>query len=283
MKKKIIIGLIVLALVIVAIAIPKSTYQRWFSKNKDDNENSPTKYQRIYVVNEKNKLVGVNVPVNQIEDDQITQKWNLLTSNMNLIPTGYSSPITPSTLLESYTIDNSILTMNVSEDINRSAGKLAIDSLAWTFCNQEIKEVVIKVEDKVIDNISEYNFTKIKKENGTNYIYETAYLLESSYTTIIYYENDTILPVTYFYDGKTKECDYLISKVLTASSLETLSYQYELVDNQMKIDFLDLTTLNETLCESLQATFYFNFNIDSIVINGKDNVLYEKTFAKVNT
>ena len=40
MKKKVIIGLIVLALVIVAIAIPKSTYQRWFGK-KDENNKSP--------------------------------------------------------------------------------------------------------------------------------------------------------------------------------------------------------------------------------------------------
>lgn len=52
MKKKVIIGLIVLALVIVAIAIPKSTYQRWFGK-KDENNNieQPTNYQRIFVVN----------------------------------------------------------------------------------------------------------------------------------------------------------------------------------------------------------------------------------------
>lgn len=284
MKKKVIIGLIVLALVIIAIAIPKSTYQRWFGK-KDENNNieQPTNYQRIFVVNEKNKLVGVNVPVNQIEEDQITQKWNLLTSNMNLIPTGYSSPITPSTLLESYTIENAILTMNVSEDIIRSAGKLAIDSLAWTFCNEEIKEVLLKVEDKVVTDINEYSFTKIRKENGTNYTYETAYLLESDYTTIIYYQDDTILPVTYFYDSKIKECDYLISKVLTASALDTLTYKYELVDNRMKIDFSDLTALSDPLRESLEATLCFNFDIDSITINGKDSVLYEKTFVKVNS
>lgn len=240
-----------------------------WQKDENNNIEQPTNYQRIFVVNEKNKLVGVNVPVNQIEEDQITQKWNLLTSNMNLIPTGYSSPITPSTLLESYTIENAILTMNVSEDIIRSAGKLAIDSLAWTFCNEEIKEVLLKVEDKVVTDINEYSFTKIRKENGTNYTYETAYLLESDYTTIIYYQDDTILPVTYFYDSKIKECDYLISKVLTASALDTLTYKYELVDNRMKIDFSDLTALSDPLRESLEATLCFNFDIDSITINGK--------------
>ena len=92
-----------------------------------------------------------------------------------------------------------------------------------------------------------------------------------------------ILPVTYFYDSKIKECDYLISKVLTASALDTLTYKYELVDNQMKIDFSDLTALSDPLRESLEATLCFNLDIDSITINGKDSVLYEKTFVKVNS
>ena len=83
--------------------------------------------------------------------------------------------------------------------------------------------------------------------------------------------------------SKIKECDYLISKVLTASALDTLTYKYELVDNWMKIDFSDLTALSDPLRESLEATLCFNFDIDSITINGKDSVLYEKTFVKVNS
>ena len=49
MKKKVIIGLIVLALVIVAIAIPKSTYQRWFGK-KDKNNNILPLFHTLYYI-----------------------------------------------------------------------------------------------------------------------------------------------------------------------------------------------------------------------------------------
>ena len=35
--------------------------------------------------------------------------------------------------------------------------------------------------------------------------------------------------------------------------------------------------------ELVKATLCFNFDIDSITINGKDSVLYEKTFVKINS
>ena len=101
---------------------------------------------------------------------------------MNKIPQGYSSPITPSTVLNDYKIEDNKLILNVSEDILRSSGRLAIESLAWTFCNDEIKEVVLRVDENVVNLISDYQFNKISKEIGTNFTYETSYLFEADYT-----------------------------------------------------------------------------------------------------
>ncbi|MFR7881318.1 MAG: GerMN domain-containing protein [Christensenellales bacterium] len=116
----------------------------------------------------------------------MAQKWNLLTSQMNKIPQGYSSPITPSTVLNDYKIEDNKLILNVSEDILRSSGRLAIESLAWTFCNDEIKEVVLRVDENVVNLISDYQFNKISKEIGTNFTYETSYLFEADYTTVVF-------------------------------------------------------------------------------------------------
>lgn len=282
MKKKIILVVAVLAILITLICIPKTTYQKWFGKTPNDNPIDTNKeYQTIFVVDEKNKLVGLRVPVEEIEEDQIAQKWNLLTSQMNKIPQGYSSPITPSTVLNDYKIEDNKLILNVSEDILRSSGRLAIESLAWTFCNDEIKEVVLRVDENVVNLISDYQFNKISKEIGTNFTYETSYLFEADYTTVVFYENDLILPVTYFYKD-INEYDFMISKIFSENNIELTDYTYTIDNENLVIQINDNITMSDSLKQTLEETVKLNFSVDAMTVNGIDTVLYEKTFVEVN-
>lgn len=276
MKKKIILVVAVLAILITLICIPKTTYQKWFGKTPNDNPVDTNKeYQTIFVVDEKNKLVGLKVPVEEIEEDQIAQKWNLLTSQMNKIPQGYSSPITPSTVLNDYKIEDNKLILNVSEDILRSSGRLAIESLAWTFCNDEIKEVVLRVDENVVNLISDYQFNKISKEIGTNFTYETSYLFEADYTTVVFYENDFILPVTYFYKD-INEYDFMISKIFSENNIELTDYTYTIDNENLVIQINDNITMSDSLKQTLEETVKLNFSVDAMTVNGVDTVLYEK-------
>lgn len=282
MKKKIILVVAVLAILITLICIPKTTYQKWFGKTPNDNPVDTNKeYQTIFVVDEKNKLVGLKVPVEEIEEDQIAQKWNLLTSQMNKIPQGYSSPITPSTVLNDYKIEDNKLILNVSKDILRSSGRLAIESLAWTFCNDEIKEVVLRVDENVVNLISDYQFNKISKEIGTNFTYETSYLFEADYTTVVFYENDFILPVTYFYKD-INEYDFMISKIFSENNIELTDYTYTIDNENLVIQINDNITMSDSLKQTLEETVKLNFSVDAMTVNGVDTVLYEKTFVEVN-
>ena len=282
MKKKIILVVAVLAILITLICIPKTTYQKWFGKTPNDNPVDTNKeYQTIFVVDEKNKLVGLKVPVEEIEEDQIAQKWNLLTSQMNKIPQGYSSPITPSTVLNDYKIEDNKLILNVSEDILRSSGRLAIESLAWTFCNDEIKEVVLRVDENVVNLISDYQFNKISKEIGTNFTYETSYLFEADYTTVVFYENDFILPVTYFYKD-INEYDFMISKIFSENNIELTDYTYTIDNENLVIQINDNIKMSDSLKQTLEETVKLNFSVDAMTVNGVDTVLYEKTFVEVN-
>ena len=277
MKKK-----IILAILITLICITKTTYQKWFGKTPNDNPIDTNKeYQTIFVVDEKNKLVGLRVPVEEIEEDQIAQKWNLLTSQMNKIPQGYSSPITPSTVLNDYKIEDNKLILNVSEDILRSSGRLAIESLAWTFCNDEINEVVLRVDENVVNLISDYQFNKISKEIGTNFTYETSYLFEADYTTVVFYENDLILPVTYFYKD-INEYDFMISKIFSENNIELTDYTYTVDNENLVIQINDNITMSDSLKQTLEETVKLNFSVDAMSVNGIDTVLYEKTFVEVN-
>ncbi len=281
MKKKIILIICVLAVLITLICIPKTTYQKWFGKTPvEQPEEYLGEYQTIFVVDNNNQLVGVKVHVDEIEEDQIVQKWNLLTAQMNKIPSGYSSPITPSTVLNEYTIEDNKLVLNVSEDITRSAGRLTIESLAWTFCNDEIEEVVIKVDNNVVNLINDYKFNKISKKLGTNFNYETAYLFEANATTIVYFENDTIIPVTYFYN-QNNEYDFMITKIFTNSKNVLENYSYTIDKQNLVIKFDEDLIMSDNLKQTLVETIKLNCEIDSLTVNGSDTVLYEETFNKV--
>lgn len=282
MKKRIIIITSILVVLITLIAIPKSTYQKWFGKNPDvDLPTSSSKYQTIFVVNEENQLTGVKVAVDEIAEDQILQKWELLTSKMNLIPSGYSSPITPSTVLNQYTLENMVLVFDVSEDILRSSGRLAIESLAWTFCNDDIKEVKLVVSGEEVKAINDYTFFKINKEMGTNFSYETSYLFEADYTTVVYYDNDLILPVTYFYTDYS-EYDFIISKIFENEISAVSDYSYELSEESFVIKFNDAIVINDELKKTLDETIKLNMNVNSISVNYANEVLYEQTFSQID-
>lgn len=75
MKKKIIILAAIILLVATALLIPSSVYQKWFGKVPTDDKNKDLPYRQVvYVENEKGKLVGLQVPVESIAEDEIHQK-----------------------------------------------------------------------------------------------------------------------------------------------------------------------------------------------------------------
>lgn len=282
MKKKIILVITILVVLVTLICIPKSTYQKWFGNNQIIEEQpSFNDFLTVYVVNEQNKLVGVKVFLEEVEEDTISQKWNILTSNINLIPNGYSSSICPTTTLNSYEIIDNKLVMNVSEEIFKSSGRLTIESLAWTFCDKEINEIILKVDGQVINTINDCNFGKISKDLGTNFVYETAYLFESNYTTIVFYQDDFILPVTYFYKD-INESDFMVNKIFENYDLEVGNFNYEISNECFSLILEDNLTINENLKNTLLETVDLNLDVESIIVSNKDNTLLEETFAKVN-
>lgn len=282
MKKKIILIVTILAVLITLICIPKATYQKIFGTDEDIQiENIEKDFITMFVVNDKQMLVGVKVYLDNIDEDIIKQKWDILTSNMNLLPVGYSSPITPSTILNDYEIKDNVLIMDVSEEIVRSSGRLAIESLAWNFCNDQIEEVVLKNEDSIINNINDCTFTKISKKIGTNFDYETSYLFESNYSTLVFYEEDEVIPVTYFYKG-IDDVEFIMSKIFDYNSLEVINYKFEFDEQNLVISFDENFNIDDLTKKTISETVALNFDIDSITVVMVDKTIYEQTFVEVS-
>ena len=273
MKKKIIVILLLIVLTVVLVSIPKETYQKLFG-NKIDNPDEVIyeEHQIIYVINKDQKLVGLRVGVEKIEEDEIVQKWDLLTKNANSLPDGYVSPIDNKTTLIDYQINNLILTFNLSEDFLNSNGKFAIASLAWTFCEDDgIKEIVVVVNDSIITKLNDYSFNRINKEISVNYQFENMFVYDSVVTTIIHYYDDYIMPVTYFHSS-TDECSYIIDKVLLENIGNEVDYTLEETSVVVNLDITELLSQKEL--NSIVESLKYNFGVSSIVINGTESVLY---------
>lgn len=285
MKKKIIIISILVIVVVVLLLIPRDVYKKIFRKDsgKPNNVNVELVYETLFVMDDKNCLVGTKVGVKQLAEDRVAQKWDLLTKDVSSLPSGYTSPIKSSTSLYSHNVENGCLVLNVSEDFVSSSGRSAIECLAWNFCNDEVKEVVVKVDDKQIDEVGGFYFRKITKEMGTNYTFEARDLFESSYLTVVYYENDLIKPVTYFFDDSNNVYDYALTKMVKNEKelvelVTSKGYTYELKDNELVINLNYGGSFSENMKATILETIKLNFKLTSLSINGSDAVMLKESF-----
>lgn len=277
MKKKIIIVIVLLLMALIALIIPKSTYQKWFGKKQ--NEDNLTYNLLVYVEDSNNRVVGVSVPVKELEEDQIRQKWELLTINNSSLPENYKSSLPSDATLESYELIENELKIYTTESIKNANGRKAMESIAWTFIDDDIEYVSIYVEEQLIDTFGEYRFKQINKQNGINFNYETLYLYESNATTMIYYEDELIVPVTYFH-LEDDVCNYIVKKALEENEVsEQYNYTYE--DSVLTLDFVDASLLTANQITTIVESVEFNLKVDSLNINNNENIFYQVVFNEI--
>ena len=281
-KIKIIILAFVLLLVGVACAIPKTTYEKWFNNDKQEELNSNIETKLVYVKNKNGLLVGLEVPVKEENEDEILQKWNLLTVHSDNIPSGYSTTLNKNTSLDSYKINDSILELNVSSDITSSEGRITVESLAWTFINDEIKEVKLFVDGLEVKEINNYLIRKIDKNIGVNLEYETNYLYEANATTLVYYEQDYILPVTYLH-LEEDVCSYIVEKTynMYQKDEEVWKYEYTLTEESLEVNFTEELEVEQRVLLTLSHSFDLNLDIVNLSINNSNSNLYQTVFGEI--
>lgn len=281
-KIKIIILAFVLLLVGVACAIPKTTYEKWFNNDKQEELNSNIETKLVYVKNKNGLLVGLEVPVKEENEDEILQKWNLLTVHSDNIPSGYSTTLNKNTSLDSYKINDYILELNVSSDITSSEGRITVESLAWTFINDEIKEVKLFVDGLEVKEINNYLIRKIDKNIGVNLEYETNYLYEANATTLVYYEQDYILPVTYLH-LEEDVCSYIVEKTynMYQKDEEVWKYEYTLTEESLEVNFTEELEVEQRVLLTLSHSFDLNLDIVNLSINNSNSNLYQTVFGEI--
>lgn len=281
MKKKVIIIGILIIIALLVIILPKTLFKNLLNENNEDNK---AMYNvLVYVQDNNNRLVGLNVGVETLEEDQIRQKWDLLTSKNDLIPDKYTSMIPETTVLNDYTIENNILTLNVSSDIQNGQGRKTIETIAWTFIENDIDSVELRVDGEVVNKIGEYTYSEISKNMGINLSYETMHIFDANYTTIVYHEEEYLLPVTYFH-LKDDITDFIIMKTLeqNSSSVSNEIYDYTIDNNILTIDFVDASILSNNQIATIADSIELNMSVNSLNINNNENLFYQCVFVEIN-
>ncbi|MBR6516579.1 MAG: GerMN domain-containing protein [Bacilli bacterium] len=274
MKKKIILIIFLAILIAILFIIPKDTYKKIFGKHDDEVINVED-YEKIFVYmnNEDDKLIGVNAYVYSLEEDLIRQKFDVLTMQTGIFNEDYDTTINTFTKLIDYNVDGNVLELNLSSEFLNSESRNTIEQLVWTYCDDEISELRVSVENEPINNLNGFYFDKLDKNIGINLTLETSYLFESTATTIIEYKNDQVIPVTYLYTD-CNECDYIVSKLLQ-DIYYNKEYDYEVKSNSIIIDVGIEYELNDDLKKSIEDTIKYNLNINNIKIMGLESVLLE--------
>lgn len=277
MKKKILVSIVLGVLVLTAVLLPGYIYKRSLGNN--DEIINVVYSEKVFALNDSGKLIGQVVALSQEDaskltmSDEIRQKWELLTTHQELLPDGYSSVLSNKADLVDYEIAENVLSINTTSDITTSLGRKAAEAIVWTFCEHDIKEVVLKVNDEVINNFNDFTFKKLTKDIGINFTYETMFLHEATATTIVKTTETQTIATTYFHLN-SDVCDYIVSKILETSSVSDL-YDYELGVDYLNMTFNDKSVLPSSIIDDLSASVMLNFDINRFSLNDLETVLYE--------
>lgn len=278
MKKKLIFIILFALLILVLFLIPGETYKKIFGKGKDDNptnNNYPTEYLEVYMLNDKDLLVGVKAYVDTVEEDVITQKFDCLTNKTGKFKNSYETSINTNTVLNDYNVENGVLSLDVSDEFLESEGRTTLEQLVWTYCNDDITEVDILVNGEQINCLNGFYFDSLTKKMGINLTLESNFIFETSHTTVIEYIDEEVRPVTYFYEDM-EQCDFIVSKLFN-DIYKSREYDYVLNTDSLVIDVAVEFELTDNQKKSVEETIKYNLGVSNITIQGIESVLLEIT------
>ena len=137
MKKKIIFIIILVIIIVILFLIPKDTYSKIFGKDSDNALNNEVLSENVlvYMCDESNNLVGVNAGVEALEEDLISQKFDILTMKTGTFKQEYETCINTLTSLIDYERNEDVLVLNLSNESFSSS--LTLENISFNASSNE--------------------------------------------------------------------------------------------------------------------------------------------------
>ena len=268
MKKKIIIFIFIFGLILVSLIIPNEFYMGLFKEKTPDKVYVDSCY--VYLLNEEEKLVGVNVPLENKKENEFITTWSLLTTD---VPNNYTSPIYFSTQVISNEVADGVMNLNLSADFNTEVTRKSLECLAYNFCKEEVSKIQLQVEGTVINEVDGVHFDYLTKDIGVNVVYEYLDILNSTDITVIYEYKDYQMPVTYYVDETIDVITFLVEKSINLlDEVGNIDYSeditFELSDTELNINVADFENFNTEVLNTLKSSISGYYDLETITING---------------
>ena len=207
----------------------------------------------------------------------------------NIIPNGFRSIIPPGTSVLDVNLEDKTLTINFSKElleINKKDENKMIEAIIYTLTSIDgIDNVIIKVEGEVLNNLPSGTHlpTLLNRDYGINKSYDLVSTKDIDYYTTYfvnkYNDYEYYVPVTKYVNNNNDDKIKVIIKELSSSPIyetnlmsylnaNTEIYDYELLDNNLKLNFNNMVLSDVDSNKILEEVIYtIGLSMDNIYSN----------------
>lgn len=258
-------------------------------------------YYAVYALHESDHIVKTYVS-KQEESDPVLAVFELLTTKSNQLPIGTTSLISPMTRLIDYSIEEEVLTLNLSKEFltyDPQAEQQVLESLVWSFTEiPGIERVKFEIENEPVSNLNGALAVGrgLTRDMGVNLELDTASLDNTQLVTVYFMTDDSqnamLVPVTRLIPNSVDPIDYAVNALIQGATskdyISVFDHQTTLLssptiqDGLISLNFSSelYYDQNQTLVSSLMLkqlvmtlTEFDEIESVSVAINGNMKVL----------
>ena len=261
----------------------------------------------VYALHDSGYMIKTYVEKGE-ELDSVQAVFDILTTKSNQLPLQTTSLISPMTVLNDYTLEDGILTLDLSEDFlnyDMSQEQQVVETLVWSFTALEgVDRVKFEIEGQPVSNLKGTLAVErgLTREMGINLELDTRQLDDTQLVTLYFMtddsENSLLVPVSRLISNTVDPVTYAINSLIQGSvggeyisvfdNQTTLMTEPVVEDGVMNLNFSsdlyydqDETMVSSLMLEQLVLTLTEFEDIESvsISIDGNEEVMDENLQA----
>lgn len=260
---------------IVSLGAGLKIYDSMNKKNVIDQVEikNETVLRRVYLLTEDNLTIPLSVNIEKVKtlEEDVIEVFNLLKEDSKVASKHFKGLINKNTRIESMSIDNKLLTLNLSKDFLTSSCSLSLikTSLVYTMSQyEEIDNLKINVdslyESEILTrdskiNVEQTSIQQMVNKEAITYFYKRDYDKSSYYIPkTIYVEKETNYNQTFINGSKIRlPSTSLLKKIdlyknLSKTQTSTSLFTFEITKDGLKEDNLVKNELYNLLMLSLE-------------------------------
>ena len=235
----------------------------------------------IYLVDSSDYVARTTIPSCNCEKEEkardLVDGLIIEGKKSNIIPNGFRSIIPPGTSVLNLVLDSGTLTIDFSKElleVPKQDEEKMIEAIIYTLTSIDgIDNVIIKVEGNILNSLPSGTKlpTLLNRDYGINKNYDLVSTKDIDYYTLYYVNRyndyEYYVPVTKYINNSGDDKIKVIIKELSSSPIyetnlmsylnaNTEVYDYELLDNNLKLNFNNLLLENNDSNKILEEVMY---------------------------